>query len=197
MEDVGAVYLSMDNGHLGCESNHTKTWDWMTKHGGAADWQIVLEDDALLCEGFTQQLEQALTVAPTPIVGLYLGCSTPVHWQIPIGQAIQEADQRQAHWIITHSIINAVGVAIRTDLLPIQPPTGKPIDEALAQWCKTQGHTVGYTWPSLIDHKDEEPVIKKRADGMQRTQPRKAWRHGTRDTWSSKSVDMLPTWNNQ
>lgn len=195
MEDVGAVFLSMSNGNWNCEQNHLRVWRYMAEHN-PEPFSVVLEDDAVPCEGFREQLEQVLAVAPTPVVGLYLGTSTPPHWQRPIRQAITEAEREGAHWLITHSVINAVGVAIRTDLLPVKPPVGKPIDEALAQWAKTNGRLVGYPLPSLLDHRDEEPVIRKRADGGKRTEPRVAWRFGTRDKWTDRSVEMMPQWAN-
>ncbi|WP_201787835.1 hypothetical protein [Klebsiella pneumoniae] len=66
-----------------------------------------------------------------------------------------------------------------------QLPNGKPIDEAISAWARHQGHTIAYTWPSLIDHADETPMIATRNDNQPRPPGRVAWQHGTRDTWTT------------
>jgi hypothetical protein len=45
METVGAAYISIDNGTLGCEGNHRKVWQWLNDHA-TTKWVVVLEDDA-------------------------------------------------------------------------------------------------------------------------------------------------------
>jgi hypothetical protein len=187
MEQVGATYMSMDNGTLGCEGNHRKVWDWLA--GRDTTWSVVLEDDCVPCDDFTAQLEQVLSVAPTPIVGLYLGTGTPPGWQ----QDIQTArdNHPDAHWYSTRfNLINAVGVAIRTNLLPLTVQAGLPVDQGIANWCRTNHHTVAYVNPSIVDHRDEQPVIKDRHDGVRRDKPRKAWAFGTRTHWTDMTATL-------
>lgn len=187
METVGATYMTMDNGSLGCEGNHLKAWNWLAKKDST--WSVVLEDDCEPVEGFREQLEQALTAAPTPIVGLYLGTSTPTHWQRRI-RTVRKHNPDTHFYTTGFHLLNAVGVAIRTHLLPLQVSTQIPIDEAIADWCRTNHHTVAYTNPSLVEHADGPPVITVRYDGQPRTHPRKAWNVGTRQRWATTEAAM-------
>jgi hypothetical protein len=186
-DTVGAAYMSMDNGTLGCEANHRKAWTYLA--GKDTTWSVVLEDDAEPVEDFTAQLERALSVAPTPVVGLYLGTATPAHWQPRIQAALQY--HPEAHWFTPRfSLINAVGVAIRTHLLPLTLEANLPADQALANWCRTNHHQVAYTNPSLIDHRDEPTVIAQRVGHGGSTQPRKAWNVGTRTRWTPREAPL-------
>lgn len=185
---TGAECVSIDDGTLGCERNHLKVWQHLADHN-TDEWSIVLEDDAIPCTNFRDQLEQALAAAPAPIVSLYLGTGHPVHWQPRIAQAIESAGN--ANWLTHHKLLHAVGVATRTDLLPLSLNTnGVPIDSAISNWAVQQGHQVAYTLPSLVDHTDITSVITKRHNNRARTNPRKAWRHGTRDQWTQEAVPL-------
>lgn len=50
-------------------------------------------------------------------------------------------------------------------------------------------HHTAYTLPSLVDHADG-PSVHQHQDGIPRTLPRKAWRTGTRDVWTTKAIEM-------
>lgn len=191
-----AAYLSMDNGTLGCEGNHRKVWTYLSKQ--QTDWGVVLEDDALPTPGFNTQLDQALTAAPTPIVGLYLG--DPSYWgndwpqrSNSIRHAAAQADHTDACFITTQHLIHGVGIAIHTDLIPDMlahtQGTKRPFDYAITDWCNTTHLHISLTWPSLVDHADG-PTLINHQDGRQRRKPRKAYRCGTRTEWTSKTVTM-------
>jgi hypothetical protein len=182
-----------DDGTLGCDRNHRQVWQ---HHAGnpTGEWAISLEDDAVPVPGFLDQLDHALEVAPAPIVSLYLGSSRPLGgWQQQIKQAILDIRRTNACWITSTHLLHAVGVAIRTPLLPSLlewlPRISLPIDEAITIWATTYGHCVAYTWPSLIDHADE-PSLVDHPDGKPRQNPRIAWHTGTRQAWNAKHVAM-------
>ncbi|WP_306365453.1 hypothetical protein [Nocardia sp. CC227C] len=186
---IGGV-LALDDGR-GPEANHLAAWH-ATAHRPAS-WSCVLEDDALPVTGFTEQAEIALAAAPTPVVSFYLGKGMPPRWQHRIHGALQLADRETAHWITTSHVLHAVAVAIRTELvadwLDWAPDSKLPADERLSAWCKTRGHRVAYTVPSLVEHADG-PTVMRHRDQQPRTVPRIAWRTGTRETWNSKAVSM-------
>lgn len=184
---TNAHYVAMDDGTLGCEGNHRRAWAWHTEHTHT-DWAVVLEDDALPVDGFTEQLAAALHVAPTPIVSLYLGTGNPTTWQPRIRRAIDTAGQ--ANWLLSHTLLHAVAVAIRTELLPIQFDERMPIDNAISNWAKRNDHLVGYTLPSLVDHADTEPVITQRYDRKPRDLARRAHRVGTRAHWTRQLAPL-------
>ncbi|AGS82299.1 glycosyltransferase [Mycobacterium phage Bobi] len=180
METVGAAYMNIDNGALGCENNHRKVWQHLTRHN--TNWLVVLEDDAIPCNNFRDQLHAALTAAPTPVVSLYLGRERPREYQ----QRIAKATDTTAHWLTCRRLLHAVGTAIHTDLVPHMLnnlPNGKPIDEAITTWARRAGHTIAYTWPSLIDHADTPSLTGRRGPAPGRV----AWRHGDRDQWTSEA----------
>lgn len=194
METVGAAYISIDNGTLGCEGNHRKVWQWLNDHA-TTKWVVVLEDDAQPIPDFTQQLGLALESAPTPIVSLYLGKKRPPHWQSRIQAAITQADRVNAHYLTAPSLIHAVALAMKTDLIPAllaaTRETPPPWDYTLGAWARTEVHPmpISYTWPSLCDHADQDTVAHH-PDNQQRTPGRKAWRTGTRTHWTTQVVTL-------
>jgi GR25 family glycosyltransferase involved in LPS biosynthesis len=189
---VQADHIAYDDGSLGCEKNHQRLWRWHTHNDGP--WALTLEDDAVPVDGFGDQLSQVLQVAPTPIVSLYLGRSRPLAgWQTKIAIAVDKANKQNAHWITSTDLLHAVGVCIRSDLVPSLiehlPTSRLPIDAAISQWAQANEHQVGYCWPSLLDHADG-PTLVLHPDQQPRDQPRIAWWHGARDSWTDRTVEM-------
>ena len=192
MESVGAAYMSVDNGALGCERNHHKTWKWLAEHNDR-DWVVVLEDDAIPVEGFAGQLDTALENAPTPIVSLYLGRKRPPHWQNAIEKATTKATETGACWITAPQLLHAVGVAVRTelitDMLDATAKSVRPWDYRIGEYARHIDEQVSYTWPSLLEHADGETVTKHE-DRQNRIPGRKAWWTGTREVWTPEQVTM-------
>ncbi|WP_110883941.1 glycosyltransferase family 25 protein [Mycolicibacterium sphagni] len=185
---VGPDWVSVDDGELGCTGNHLTVWAALLER--RADWLVVVEDDAVPCDDFREQLEHALAVAPTDIVGLYLGRTYPVAGQMDIAHVRNDP----AHWALSTQLRHAVGTAMRAELVDDMlhsTDRGLPIDEAITQWAKARGHLVGYTRPSLLNHADTAPLITARADGAPRDSgPRTAWAHGGRPAWNSTTVAL-------
>jgi hypothetical protein len=188
-----ADYIAYDDGSRGCEANHRRVWKWHTENT-TTEWAITLEDDAVPCVGFRDQLNQVLSVAPTPIVSLYLGRSRPLAgWQTKIRLAVDKANQANSHWITSTDLLHGVGACIRTDLIPHmlahKHDHRLPIDAAISDWAKTNGHHVGYTWPSIVEHADG-PTLIAHPDQQPRDRPRIAWWNGTREHWNNTTVTM-------
>lgn len=191
-DQVNAQVIRFDDEEMGCEWNHRKTWENVARLD--REWSVVLEDDAIPVPGFLHQLEQALAVAPTEVVSLYLGRAKPGISQRPI-RALVDAGV-DTPWIIAPRLLHAVGVAIRTPLVPrmlgwvgVSPAVLYPIDRAISHWCMSNKHSVGYTWPSLVDHADAQSTIPGNGDGVGGRHVvlnrRVAWRTGTRTHWHS------------
>lgn len=189
---MSADYVSTDDGTLGCDENHDAVLTHLA--GLPSTWSVVLEDDALPVQGFREQLTQALTLAPTPIVSLYLGRQRPPWAQAGIQTAIEAAEVERADWIISSHLLHAVGYAIRTDLIPalLHYPTPLPIDQHVSRWAQSQGHLIGYCWPSLVDHCDQ-PTLFDHPDGQAREPGRIAWNTSPHESWSTRSVTVRIT----
>jgi GR25 family glycosyltransferase involved in LPS biosynthesis len=186
---VGADYISVDDGSLGCDDNH----EAVQQHLAAlpSTWTVVLEDDAIPLDDFNEQLDHALPMSPSPIVSLYLGKQRPPHWQKRIATALAHAVDEDAHWIISTHLLHAVGYAIRTDLMPslLTHQSTLPVDQHITNWGKRFGHTTSYTVGSLVDHADW-PTIVQHPDKQPRRPGRTAWDFGGNTYWTSRAVPL-------
>lgn len=192
-ESIHGRVISLDDGTLGCNGNHIRVMTDLREWYPDAQWYVFLEDDAEPVEGFRRQLIEALAYAPTDVVSLYLGTSNPVHWQPTIERTM--ALSQDESWIVSDFLLHAVGYAINVDVIDdlvqfLNPFSRVPIDEQISTYCRYNSVRVSYTLPSLVDHKDGPTVIDRHADGAPRLLPRKAWRLGTREEWSSRSIEL-------
>lgn len=192
---VGAEVISLDEAHLGAGANHEVCYEWLAETN--APWSVVLEDDALPCKDFRDQLRAVLKATPTPLLSLYLGRTRPPHWQPSIAQVITG----DHHFLLGSELLHHVGVAIRTDLIgdmlthiradKAYAARKLPIDEAIGRYARANTLTVGYTHPSIVDHETRLPTVIKRHVSQHRGEPgtrmltetRKAWAFGRRDAW--------------
>jgi hypothetical protein len=189
-ETVAPVLLSIDHGKLGANNNHQLVWRQLAEEN--TDWSVVLEDDAYPILDFRTHLANALEAAPTPIVSLYLGKQRPPQHQQTIQDALAKADANNAHWILATQLFHAVGVAIRTELIPDMLTHMRPylpIDENIGAWSRRKGHPIGYTVPSLVNHLDG-PTLIAHPDDMPRPPGRVAHRVGTHLAWNSNTVEI-------
>lgn len=162
-------------------------------HGDTDGWLVILEDDAIPCNDWHTQIEAALTVAPTKIVSLYLGTNYPRRRQAAIQTILDSTD---THWITHHELRHAVGYAIHSNIAPqlhraVTRLHGEA-DKRLSIASQQLWQPIGYTCPSLVDHRDDTPLITHTPDGTARprTKPRVAHRHGTRNQWTTDSVSL-------
>lgn len=187
---VGADHISVDDGTLGCRANHLAAWGWHVAH--PADWHVVLEDDAVPVEGFRDQLDAALAVAPANIVSLYLGGGyADDAWT---SAAVDRAVRTGAHWLVTHGrVLSAVALAVRTPLVELMALElthmykSQAVDRALGLWARSNAHEVAYAVPSLVDHADGPSLVLPH----RRRAPRRAFRVGEHEQWSNKTILMV------
>lgn len=180
----------IDPGGFGEWSNHRRAW--VALSGSNAEWSVVLQDDAVPVAQIATQAEQALTVAPGPVVSFYAGRSYPPETVRPFSRAVDRADWAGVSWIVTKRLFWGVAVAVRTELIvdmlrtADRVPKGVAYDERLSYWAQKVGG-VAYTWPSLVDHADGPSLVTHRSE---RVLPRKAYRVGTRPSWDSGSIRL-------
>jgi len=193
LSDQLGAHITMDPGRLGCTRNHINAWHHHHQHT-TTEWALVIEDDALPIPDFTAQTALALGTAPTPIVSLYLGRQRPPQHQASIMAAVKHATEHHHAWITASTLFHAVAVAIRTSQVPNlvrfidhNPYCHLDIDEAITEWCRHHNHLIGYTQPSLVDHRDTGSIATHR-DGATRESGRTAYKTGTRDNWDTPTT---------
>ncbi|MBF6515251.1 hypothetical protein IU421_13270 [Nocardia cyriacigeorgica] len=193
LADPLGAYVSLDDGVLGAEANHLRVWEVLAD--ASAEWVCVLEDDAVPSPNFLAQITAALTVAPSPVVSLYLGRARPPGVQSRIQGAIRRLDAEGACWITADRMLHAVGICVRANLTDDmlvhlrRAPDRFPADERYNTWLRVRRHRVAYAVPSLVEHADG-PTLIDHPDRQARTEPRHAWRAGWRPVWSSRSVRL-------
>lgn len=179
---VHATCLCLDDGTLGAGYNHLRAWNWLADSN--AEWGVVLEDDAIPSGWFLSgDLTDVLRTAPSPVISLYLGRSSPRHWQPSISSVIA----RPESWLMASELLHHVGVAIRTSVLPLvfdgvrQSLNAYPIDEAIGQRCRKIGIRIAYCHPSIVDHDTTAPSVltdrlsQHPVEHDRRDQDRRAW----------------------
>lgn len=193
---VRAKVVSVDDGTLGATANHTLVLERLyaeTKEDPPT-YLLVLEDDAVPVRAPMKHLDLALRSAPESIISFYLGTSFPRYWQPGVERAIRDADAAGVQWIVGDHLLHAVAYAVYRHCVPelvdyLKTVPSLPIDEAITEWARPLHRPVAYTFPSLVDHLDDEPVISHK-DGVPRNLPRKAHRFGTRLVWTRKYVRL-------
>src|SRR5574337_191069 len=188
-----ADHVVTDDGNLGCDRNHLRAWLWHAAH--PAGWSVVLEDDAIPMgqDGFRAALDNALAVAPCPVVSLYLGRCHPRTWQTEIAAAVLDAIEVDANWIVTQHLYHAVGVAVRHDYVQdmVMSITAEmSIDERITDWVIANGLQVAYCWPSMVEHSDMETLVHHRDGQLHPRGSRVAWCAELRSQWTNKKVVM-------
>lgn len=198
VEEVGAECVSIDEEGRGAGWNHVQVLEYL--HDSPTEWVVVLEDDSVPVGNFRRQLEEALNWAPTPFVGLYVGRGRPPHWQAGISEVIA----KESCWLVCDTMMNAVGYAVKTKIVPIMLESLEdiwegsgaklPIDQAISRFGQDYKIPFCYTRPSLINHLDITPV-EQHCYGTP-TEKRVAWLFGERQSWngSTTSLEYVKSW---
>lgn len=194
---VEADTISVDRGYVGPQLNHVRTWKRLATITEPHEWAIVLEDDALPCNNFRKQADNALGVleSEAEIASLYIGRQRPIHWQDRIAQAVAKAGIEDASWIVGDAVLHGVAIAMRGnrihDMLEFVTSRSemRPIDEAITDYSRRNYIDCWYTWPSIIEHADM-PTLIKHPDGEPREPGRVAWQFGTRPMWTGRRVNL-------
>jgi hypothetical protein len=134
------------------------------KAGGA--WHVVLQDDAIICPDFYNNLVGALNNVPVKtLVSLYTGTARPLGERVAyaVGQA------KGISWLRFNTLLWGVGIALPTqhiaDLLESIADRPDVYDTRIGAGYQQQRLPVFYTNPSLVDHdNDLGSILKKSAN---------------------------------
>lgn len=122
-----------------------------------ADWGVVIQDDAILCHDFTNQVRAALASVPDGPVAFYL--SRTGKNQHLNREALTKARARGECWVRWSGPWWGVAVAMRPlDIAPmLEWCDGRPdipnYDRRMARYFESIGRACWYSIPSLVDHR--------------------------------------------
>ena len=166
------AHLLIDDGNRGANWNHRRAIEWAAEQPCRV---VVLEDDALPVQGFTDKVTEWLVRFPDDMLSFYLGTGRPPQYQLEIASKLIAADKARSDFITMPRLIHGVCYSV--------PP--KHIPKVLDRWnySKAADYAVGdayggpviYPCYSLVDHADAQPVEPAR-DNQPRLERRKAWR---------------------
>lgn len=192
--------LALGDGTAVVWDQNGDAWDtgrraWET-HSATADWHVVIEDDAIVCPDLIAGLGKALEHVPTEAaVSLYVGTTRPDGRRVTA--AVAQAERAGAAWIVMRDVNWGVGIAVPTAVIPdmlahAERVDSRVYDHKLAEFFRYQHVPVWCTFPSLVDHRDEEPGLVRHT--VPPSGPRRAHRFlpgSALDVdWSSGAVHM-------
>lgn len=136
-----------------------------------ADWHVVIQDDAIVCEDFLAGFEKALAHVPdsnAQVVSAYVGSKRPS--QIVFTNMAREARFKDASWAKALQLSWGVAIALRTDTIePMLEWCGRlqgvPYDRRISRFYYYEAEVAcWFTWPCLADHRSS-PSLVAHGDG--------------------------------
>lgn len=166
------AHLLIDESQHGANWNHRRAIEWASQQDCRV---VILEDDAVLVNGFTEKVTAWLNRFPDELMSFYLGTGRPPQYQLEIATRLIDADRRQADYIIMSRLIH--GVCYSVPLHKLKQVIGRwnhgsPADYAVGDAC---GGSIIYPCYSLVDHADAV-TVERHPDNTPRTERRRAWR---------------------
>lgn len=144
-------------------ANGRRAWE---SYDPSADWHMVIQDDAIVCEDLMAGLEEALSVlGPQGLVSAYTGTGRPNQYHIR--RALRHAVDKGHSWMTTRSLCWGVAIILPTNVI-----------DGMLKWCDHRDRSrmnydmrIGvyardvlkwktwYTIPSLVDHADGPSLV--------------------------------------
>lgn len=136
-------------------------WDtgaraWAT-HDKSAQWHVVVQDDAIVCENFEERAESFLASANhNGPVSFYLGAGRPR--QRSVIRQLHHATDRVKMPYLLWGVCFALPVHLIDQMLD-ECDKGIPnYDTRISRFFERRRIGTLYSWPSLVDHRDEESL---------------------------------------
>lgn len=166
------AHLLIDDGNHGANWNHRRALELAAEQPCRV---VVLEDDALPVQGFTEKVTDWLVRFPDDMLSFYLGTGRPPQYQMQVAERLIVADKTQADYIKLPRLIHGVCYSVppqHIERVLSRWDSSKPADYAVGD---AYGGAVVYPCYSLVEHADGEPV-ERHPDSAPRTERRRAWR---------------------
>jgi len=162
-------------------NTHSRALDIIDSEHG-----VILQDDALPVPGFYDAAEQAIEQYPDAIISFYVGTGRPM--QRSVRKAISQADRQGASWLRHDDLLWGVGIALPSKYIPsiLKFDYQLPYDQRLGAWARENDVPVMYTWPSLVDHRDTEGLVKHHSAKVKRV----AHRTGVPERWDTPVINI-------
>lgn len=156
----------------GANANHRRAIQWASMQDCRV---VIMEDDALLVDGFADKVEAWINRFPDDLLSFYLGTGRPPQYQHEVATKLIESDKRQTDYITMSRLIHGVCYSLPKHKIP----------QVLDRWDKTlaadyavgeaYGGRVIYPCYSLVDHADVQ-TVERHPDNEPRIERRRAWR---------------------
>lgn len=132
--------------------------------GSGSDYHVVLQDDAILCPNFYDNVVAALAALPQrSLVSFYTGTGRPLPDRVT--NAVKRAPN--GSWLQFQTLLWGVGIAVPTahiaDLLEFVADRTEVYDTRIGYAYSRQALPVYYTNPSLVDHDDDIGSLLKQS----------------------------------
>ncbi|MGC6654197.1 hypothetical protein [Pantoea sp. EEL5] len=166
------AHLLIDNEDHGANWNHRRAIEWAGQQNCRV---VIMEDDALLVDGFADKVKAWFKRFPDDLLSFYLGTGRPPQYQLEVATKLIDSDQRQTDYITMSRLIHGVCYSMpqhRISDVLTRWDSAKPADYAVGD---AYGGDVIYPCYSLVDHADSD-TVEQHPDNEQRTQRRRAWR---------------------
>ena len=157
---------------------HGDRWDTgrraMQAYGPGATHMLVIQDDAIVSRDLVAGVERALRQVPASS-----GTPTPLSLYTGRRKAFrkvlhQHVGARRVSWLTMPSLYWGVGVVMPVELIGpmIAWGDGHPeipnYDLRMGAWLASEGITVWYPWPSLVDHRHSPSLVAGRSSSRRR-----------------------------
>jgi hypothetical protein len=155
------VTLSYDSPDAG---SHQSEWDngcrAMRAGVNKGDWHVVVQDDAILCPLFYENLTGAIQSVPTrSLISLYTGTARPMGKRVLT--AVNKA--KTSTWLQYWLLMWGVGLLIPSNhieaMLDFVSDRKEQYDTRIGIFYQRNMLPIYYTMPSLVDHDDELPSL--------------------------------------
>lgn len=141
----------------GLDTPEASEWDTGARalgKAGAAPWHVVVQDDAILCDGFAHHTRRLLNaLKPTQPVCFYIG-NLPSHAN-RVQPALDYAIREEASLLEMPGPWWGVAIAVPTRHIPalLARSTSLEYDKRIGTFYKRQGVECWYPVPSMVDHR--------------------------------------------
>jgi hypothetical protein len=149
----------------------------MLAYDPKALWHVVVQDDAILCEGFTGQVERALDELDHGPAAFYMG-QTGRFDGVSVRGMMEMAKESGERWIVASGPRWGPAVAVQTREIGAMIQHGDAVkrirnyDLRMESYFQSIGRPCHYSAPSLVDHRvgyRNRSLIKGRGQGQRRT----------------------------